>query len=267
MKIAILYICTGNYHIFWQKFYNSAKNNLFPKSSKHFFVFSDADPSLFDAPDVTFTHQEKLGWPYDTLKRFHIFLRVEKQLRDFDYVFFFNANIVFHSEVSEKILPSKEEKLLVVQHPGYFDCKPYEFPYDKNPLSLACMPKGQGTIYVMGAANGGICHEYLDLVKDLAWAVDKDLERNVIALWHDESHLNKYILHRNYKLLSPSYCFPENSSIPYDNIITIVDKNNFGGHDFLRNAKGTLTPAPRLAFWARVRRKMRSLFKKLIKKY
>ena len=41
MKIAILYICTGKYYIFWENFYNSAQKNLFPYETKHFFVFSD----------------------------------------------------------------------------------------------------------------------------------------------------------------------------------------------------------------------------------
>ena len=259
MKIAILYICTGNYHVFWPSFYESAEKYFFPGVRKNYFVFSDGDASLFAQSNVTLVYQERLGWPHDTLKRFHMFSRVEQQLRNNDYIFFFNANINFHTVISEEILPTDAEKLLVVQHPGYFACKQYDFPYDRNPQSAAYIPMGKGTVYVMGAVNGGRSHDYLEMINDLAWAVDKDLERNIIALWHDESHLNKYILHRSHRLLTPSYCFPENSSIPYENIITIVDKNNFGGHDFLRNAKGTLAPAPRLPFWARVKRKLRRL--------
>jgi hypothetical protein len=41
--------------------------------------------------------------------------------------------------------------------------------------------------------------------------VDIDSENNIVALWHDESHLNKYILDRNdLTILSPAYCYPEN---------------------------------------------------------
>lgn len=225
-------------------------------AKKHYFIFSDADPSLFSQPGVTVTYQKKLGWPYDTLKRFHMFLRVEQQLRDYDYIFFFNANVLFQAPIGDEILPTHHEGLVVVQHPGFFSKTPREFTYDRNPKSLAYIPKGKGHVYVMGGVNGGRSKEYLDLIHDLAWAIDKDLEQNIIALWHDESHLNRYILSRRHKLLPPSYGFPQNSAIPYDNIITIVDKNNFGGHDFLRDAKGTLPSSRPTPFLLRVLRKL-----------
>ena len=63
VKIAILYICTGKYSIFWEEFYKSAKKNLFPNSEKHFFVFSDASPKLFSNEDTSYIYQQKLGWP------------------------------------------------------------------------------------------------------------------------------------------------------------------------------------------------------------
>lgn len=265
-KIAILYICTGNYHVFWPKFYQTSEKFLFPGIKKEYFVFSDADASLFAQDTVTFTFQEKLGWPHDTLKRFHMFSRVERQLRNHDYIFFFNANVQFQAPVGEEILPTVEEGLVVVQHPGYYARVPCELPYDRNPMSLACIPFGNGRIYAMGGVNGGCTEAYLDLINDLAWAVDKDLERNIIARWHDESHLNKYILNRKFKMLPPSYGFPENSSIPYDNIITIADKNNFGGHNFLRALNNAQIPElPTLTCWERIKRKLRKLSEKLFR--
>lgn len=266
MKIAILYICTGNYHVFWPNFYESAEKFFFPSVKKNYFVFSDADASLFAQPEVILVHQERLGWPHDTLKRFHMFLRVERQLRNNDYLFFFNANVQFQSPVGEEILPTAEEGLVVVQHPGHYTGMPSKLPYDRNPKSLAYIPFGRGRIYAMGGVNGGRTEAYLDLINDLAWAVDKDLERGVIARWHDESHLNKYILHRRFKMLPPSYGYPENGSIPYDNIITIVDKNNFGGHNFLRAIDNEQNSTPfSLTFWGKVQRKLRKLVEKFFK--
>lgn len=257
VKIAILYICTGSYHVFWQNFYESAETYFLPGALKNYFVFSDADASLFAQPEITLVHQERLGWPHDTLKRFHMFLRVERQLRSYDYIFFFNANVQFQSPIGEEMLPSTEEGLVVVQHPGYFASPSCDLPYDRNPKSLASIPMGCGRVYVMGGVNGGCGDAYLDLINDLAWAVDKDLERGVIALWHDESHLNRYVLNRKHKLLPPSYGFPEGSAIPYDNIITIIDKNNWGGHEFLRNAKNPVASAPRPSFFEKINHKLR----------
>jgi hypothetical protein len=61
-----------------------------------------------------------------------------------------------------------------------------------------------------------------------------DEKKGIIALWHDESHLNRYILDKKYKLVSPSYCYPENSGIPFEEIVRIRDKNLYGGHNYLR---------------------------------
>ena len=55
--------------------------------------------------------------------------------------------------------------------------------------------------------------------------IRQDYEKDVIAKWHDESHLNHYIwLHGNYKLLTPSYAYPENYSLPFEMKIMTIDK-------------------------------------------
>jgi histo-blood group ABO system transferase len=42
--------------------------------------------------------------------------------------------------------------------------------------------------------------------------IETDLQKNFIAVWHDESHLNRFFIdHLPTKILSPSYCYPENA--------------------------------------------------------
>jgi len=65
-------------------------------------------------------------------------------------------------------------------------------------------------------------------------AVEEDEKEGVVALWHDESHINKYILSHPYKMLSPAYCYPEDWNLPFEKLILIKDKSKFGGHGFLR---------------------------------
>ena len=70
----------------------------------------------------------------------------------------------------------------------------------------------------------------------IADRVTKDLDNDVIALWHDESHMNRYLIDNPPSLsLTPTYCFAEeqmtNASYPYDAKIIALKKD----HDELRS--------------------------------
>jgi histo-blood group ABO system transferase len=40
--------------------------------------------------------------------------------------------------------------------------------------------------------------------------IDEDFSHNYIAMWHDESHWNKYLIDNPpEKVLDPGYCYPE----------------------------------------------------------
>ena len=79
MRIGILYICTGKYDIFWKDFYLSAERHFLqdPSFTLEYYVFTDSS-KLYDEENNKHIHrirQKNLGWPDNTLKRFHIFLR------------------------------------------------------------------------------------------------------------------------------------------------------------------------------------------------
>ena len=246
MKIAVLYICTGKYTIFWKDFFDSCETYFFNKEERHYFVFTDGELAPSDNERIHRIEQKNLGWPGNTLYRFRMFWGIREQLSDFDYIFFFNANCEFLASVGTEFLPSKEEGIVVVQHPGFFNKTPDEVTYDRNPKSRAHIPFGQGSYYICGGINGGHSESYLKLIDSLNKAIVQDDSNGVLALWHDESHINKYILDRPHKLQSPSYCYPEGWDIPFEKVILVRDKNRYGGHDALRNLKrkktfGTIT--------------------------
>lgn len=239
MKIGILYICTGNYSIFWDDFYLSCEKNFMPENERHYFVFTDSNIPTFDNPNVNIIHQEKLGWPFDTLKRFNMFLRVENELSEMDYLFFFNANIIVKQTIGTEILSSEEEELITARHPGSYKIdNPDLFSYDRNPNSNAFIPYGEGKVYVQGAFNGGASQKFLEMVRVLDRWTEEDLNRDVIALWHDESHLNKYILDKNVKVLHPGYIYPEDWKLPFEMIMMTRKKKKYGGKKMLRGDKG-----------------------------
>ena len=248
MRIAILYICTGRYTIFWDNFYNSCESFFLKGHERHYFVFTDSEITNADSNNVHRIEQHRLGWPDDTLKRFHMFSKVKSNLEDFDFIFFFNANVLFCAPVDESIFPSVEEGIVVVLHPAFYHRCRKVFAYESNPKSQAYISADQGRNYVCGGVNGGRASSYLRMIEFLQVAIDRDEQNGVMAVWHDESHINKYILSHPHKLLSPAYCSPEESYLPFEEKIIILNKERFGGHSYLRSIPLNLP------FWVRVKR-------------
>ncbi|WP_209125522.1 family 6 glucosyltransferase [Alkalihalobacillus sp. BA299] len=235
-KVGLLYICTGKYEIFWESFYNSSEKFLLPNCQKMYFVFSDAKRIYNEDNDtVRKVSQKNLGWPRNTLMRFNMFRKIEEELKEYDYLFFFNANMLLVDIVYEEEILPKKEGLMAVIHPGFYNKKENAFSYDRNPNSQAYIPYGQGKYYFMGGLNGGRSHDYLKLIKTLDGRIKKDLANGVTAIWHDESHLNKYLLGKTIKILNPSYGYPEGWNLPFTPKIIIRDKKKWGGHAFLRH--------------------------------
>ncbi len=229
-KIAILYICTGKYDVFWKEFFESYEEKFLTESRKEYFVFTDAEKLLYEdeCDRIHKIFQKQLGWPYDTLMRFSMFDSIAEQLKEFDYIYFMNANCKCVAKITEDEFLPKEKDILVVQHPGEYNKKPKKYSYDRNPESTAYIPVGEGQYYICGGINGGKSKAYLSLIKDLKNNIDIDLSKNVIAKWHDESHINHYIyVNDNWEMRSPSYCYAEDWTLPFEPKILVREKSNY----------------------------------------
>lgn len=236
-KIGILYICTGKYNVFWEKFYETSEKYFLKSHEKIYFVYSDVNLCYENNNNVIKINQPKLGWPYDTLKRFHLFLSQYDELIKLDFLFFFNANALFIKEVGSEILPDTDQKFVLALHPYYFNKRSEELIYERNPLSTAFVPIGNGEHYFQGCLNGGIASDYLEMAKECAFNIDQDLKQNIIAIWWDESHLNKFFINHNFspKILDSGYIYPEDSDLNFEMKIVMRDKNKHGGHNCLRD--------------------------------
>lgn len=242
MRIGILYICTGKYEIFWKDFYLSAERYFMTHDlcTREYYVFTDS-PLLYGEQENKHIHrieQENLGWPDNTLKRFHIFLKIKQQLeQETDFLFFCNANLLFKSPIGSEILPQTESNGLVgTLHPGFYNSSNKEFTYERRLNSTAYIPEGTGQHYYAGGFSGGRTKEYLQLCETIKSWVDTDESNNIVAIWHDESQINKYFLNNPPLTLPPSYLYPEGWSIPFEEKVMIRDKSKkeYGGHKFLR---------------------------------
>lgn len=262
MKIGILYICTGRYSIFWEKFYQSAERYLMQgyPGIREYYVFTDA-PFLYGEKENKHIHriyQENLGWPQNTLMRFHMFLRIREQLeRETDYLYFFNANMQFRRPVGKEFLPDDLSNGLVgCIHPTHYKKTNIEFTYDRNPVSTAYIPTGAGEFYYAGGLNGGTTDAFLKMSETILHNIQEDDKKGVIALWHDESHINRYFLDNPPKRLSPAYCYLEGRKFPFQEIIRLLDKGLIlGSHAYLRGEK-EIVVIDYLLFYVRKIKKM-----------
>lgn len=258
MKIAILYICTGRYAQFFDGFYESAEKFLLPGMEKRYFVFTDQE-QLTTAENVELLIRPCRGFPEDSLFRFDRFLEIKDKLKDYDYTFFFNANMRFVAPVGEELL---EERLTAVLHPGYYDKPAWRYPYERNKQSKAYIPAHEENYhYYMGSLNGGRTADYLALAETCSQHIHEDWDKGIVACYHDESHLNHYLREHNCKPLSPAYAYIEGKDLPFEPKILLIDKTRLDpyfnkGRDFslwsrLKKGLGIVASA---TFWSMTER-------------
>ncbi|MCT7568955.1 family 6 glucosyltransferase [Aliarcobacter butzleri] len=225
-KIGILFICTGEYWKFWEDFYRSCEKNFLIEEEKHYFIFTD-DEKLLNLKDerIHSFFQERMDWPYPTLYRYKIFIKNKSHFGNMDYLIFCNANLFFNKKISRVDL-FNNKKLFATLHPGFFDKKPKKFTYETNIRSLAYTKKKEDSIYVCGGFNGGTKDEFLNMAEILNYNIDKDSLEGIMAIWHDESHINNYVQNHKEKfnILSPSFCYPQHYKINMSKKIIVRDK-------------------------------------------
>lgn len=141
---------------------------------------------------------EHREWPYVTLYRFHTFGTHLEELKG-DYQFYVDVDTLFVDKV-EGILGER----VAVQHCGFVNRRG---PFERNPKSKAF---AEGHKYYGGGFWGFSRVEFEKMVGEMIEAIDADGFNGVMAKWHDESHLNRYLVeHPPTLVLSPSFHYPE----------------------------------------------------------
>jgi len=222
--IGLLVMATGRYIQFVEPLIQSARKHFTPNHQVTYFVFTDS--ILPNQEDVLYFYQPKLGWPFDTMQRYHTYLANKNFLLEQDYLFACDADMLFVDTVGDEILSERVATL----SPGFSPGSPYprmRGAYETNPLSTAYVSDAEGDYYFAGGFYGGSREEFFKIIEINATHIDQDLQNGIIAEWHDESHWNRYCIDFPPTLiLSPSYCYPENWKIPYTKRLLALDKNH-----------------------------------------
>jgi histo-blood group ABO system transferase len=225
MKVGLVVIATNKYIRFAQPLYESMKKYLLnePGIERKMFLLTN-QPDFFRGP--VYIRKVHEPWPYITLRRYEMFLKHSNYFHDMDYLFYCDADMLFVNRVGREILG----ETVATIHPTYWNASRDEFPYETNPASTAYIAPGQGTRYFFGSFQGGRTSAFLNMSRILHKNITKDLHNGIIAVWHDESHMNRYMMeHPPAVELSPAYGFPEAAwarDLPFPKIIMALDKNH-----------------------------------------
>ena len=215
MKVAICFIGTGEYLNFLPNYYENLEKYFLPNAEKTILVFTDGE--LNETPDNLIPYyQEHLEWPYITLTRFEIIQKAKDIISQNDWFVFIDADALVVDTITEEEFFDNTKSFFGVHHPcHYLQMPPHDqLPgaFEINPLSRACITDNDDTsVYYQGCLWGGKVPAVLDMIGELEDWIKKDLDDNVIAVWHDESHLNKFFIQNkdNVHLLGPSFAYPE----------------------------------------------------------
>jgi histo-blood group ABO system transferase len=220
-NIGLLIMATGKYISFTGPLIKSADKHFCTDHNVTYFIFTDSKMESTD--NIKYIYQKRLGWPFDTMMRFEVYYNSKDILSSQDYLFACDADMLFVNNVGDEILGERVATL----HPGFFNKPRSFFSYDTNPDSKACISDHEGENYFAGGFYGGMAEEVLQITKTCSENITNDFERGIIAVWHDESHWNRYCIdNKPTVILDPSYCYPGNLKIPYIQRLVALDKNH-----------------------------------------
>lgn len=218
-NIGLAIVATGRYIEFVDPLIESAKKHFCTDHEVTFFVFTDAD-RFAENDSIVYVPQEKLGWPKDSLMRFKMYDDNKNVFKAQDYVFAIDADMLFVDDVGDEIL---SEHTAVI-HACFPDTRG---TYETNPVSTAYVGGNEGKYYYTKTFWGGEKDNFLQMANANSKAVDKDLKKDFIAIWQDESHWNRYCIdHYPKVILSPSYSHPEVMDSNYAPKIICLKKNH-----------------------------------------
>ena len=214
-------IATGAYGQFVPALLESARLHFLAEHDVSFLLLSDKEPAegLVDK----WVQVEHEPWPGPTLHRYRWMLRAEDWLSKADYIFYIDADCLFVDTVGTEILGN----LTAVAHQGFINHHPDSLPYERRPSSMAFVRWPEGVRYYAGGFQGGASRLYLDAMKTIDGWIEWDTQNaGRVAVWHDESHWNRFLINRPPDVsLPPTYLSCEAERLPGTKLLAL-DKDH-----------------------------------------
>lgn len=225
-NIKIFSLATNNYKNFSDNFLFGFNNFFLPHKNKEFIIFTDdIKYGSFQKSYITTSFINHENWPMITLKRYEYISQFKDKIANDDLCIFADIDLMPVSEIDSLTV----NKYFGVEHPGNY--------YVNNTQSLETNFNSTAYVninnlpvnykYIQGCLWGAIGQNFIDMISILKENTEKDLKNNIIAKWHDESHLNKFCIENinEFKILPASCAYPENWTLNIPKYIIHKDKN------------------------------------------
>ena len=253
-RIDIVSVATNVYSEYWRKMANSVVNNRGTSKEKihlNLHVFTDTSldlESLFHSDQnlkVCVHKIENLIWPDATLRRYELIQSISEHLTA-EVLMYIDADMLVVADIWDEVYDIvKSGKLALVRHPGFWHDNWKKtvlsfvyvlevlFPFFRIPKlvrgawetrtsSTAYVPRRLRRYYFQAAIWFGPRNLVLNFVKRCSINTSIDSSKGIIAIYHDESHLNHWASFNRKKVerKDPSFCFPLN----YEQIAHLTPK-------------------------------------------
>ena len=176
-KVTLNLIATNNYTVFLGDIIESARSMFVSDCELMFIVYTNSDQE-FDSPDIKKVHIDNEPWPMPTLKRFHYFISAKKEILESDFSFYIDVDSIFRKPLTLSDMIKSDIGLIGTLHPG----------------SRAFIEVGKNKHYFCGGFFGGDSNSFIKMSEKIKENIDLDLNDGIIAIWHDESHINRYFM-------------------------------------------------------------------------
>lgn len=210
-SVALTVFAVGRYlDAYLETFLNSSEHHFMLGLPVTYYVFTDMPEKV---PTISLGPHRNLKvmkvdrhsrWQDISMMRMKTITDIiESEIRHhFTHVFCFDVDQTFVGRFGSEVLGDS----VALLHAHYYHLPKNLFTYDRNPKSKAYMETGD--FYYHAAVFGGTWKSVKAISKACYKSIMEDKENNVEALWHDESHLNRYFyVHKPSRLLSPEYCW------------------------------------------------------------
>jgi len=255
-SLGILTVATNRYVNYWKELATSVSVELSSSFDITMHVFTDDVRSVEEFGTSLHVkvraHQiEPYAWPEATIYRYELISRFASEY-SVDLLMHLDADMMVRAKIDyNELVSALDHDVCLVRHPGFYRPKGTALlklylqniqvlasdavsivrqggigSWESNPRSSAFVSRGSRKTYVCGGVWWGKRKAILDLCSDLASRVRSDEANGVMAVWHDESHLNWWATQNKHGVADPAFCFadgyPQLRGLP--RLIQAVDK-------------------------------------------